>query len=295
MFSTQKFSRAAAALCLGGILAVSTPAVAEAKVISGYAGASVHVDPTTIGDELNSLTITLPEGNPFDEIPPGELPPGSLSGYTFTLKRVAGIDIRTRGGYDSALRLTEGEARDRGFTDPVLSRVSEEQGTVRFDGLPAGVYLIEVEQPAREGEKHEDIRPMLIILPATNEDGSWLHELSVKAKTEDDGGDVPPPTDIPDPRPTPTPTTTSTPTDTPAPRPTSTPTSTPDRPFDSITGAPGNTTSPGSGPSTDQPGKSTFRELAQTGASVLGIVAAGALLLLLGGYVMRRNNKGEQR
>ena len=117
----------------------------------------------------------------------------------------------------------------------------------------------------------------------------------MKAKTEDDGGDVPPPTDIPDPRPTPTPTTTSTPTDTPAPRPTSTPTSTPDRPFDSITGAPGNTTSPGSGPSTDQPGKSTFRELAQTGASVLGIVAAGALLLLLGGYVMRRNNKGEQR
>ena len=279
MFSTQKFSRAAAALCLGGILAVSTPAVAEAKVISGYAGASVHVDPTTIGDEPNSLTITLPKGNPFDEIPPGELPPGSLSGYTFTLKRVAGIDIRTRGGYDSALRLTVDEARDRGFTDPALSRVSDEQGKVRFDGLPAGIYLIEVEQPAREGEKHEDIRPMLIILPATNEDGS----------------DVPPPTDIPDPRPTPTPTTTSTPTDTPAPRPTSTPTSTPDRPFDSITGAPGNTTSPVPGPSTDQPGKSTFRELAQTGASVLGIVAAGALLLLLGGYVMRRNNKGEQR
>lgn len=295
MFSTQKFSRAAAVLCLGGILAVSTPVAADAKVISGYAGASVHVDPTAIGDEPNSLTITLPKGNPFDELPPGELPPGSLSGYTFTLKRVAGIDIRTRGGYDSALRLTVDEARDRGFTDSALSRVSDEQGKVRFDGLPAGVYLIEVEPPAREGEKHEDIRPMLIILPATNEDGSWLHELSVKAKTEDGGGDVPPPTDIPDPRPTPTPTTTSTPTDTPVPRPTSTPTSTPDRPLTSITGTPGSTTSPVAGPSADQPGKSTPRQLAQTGASVLGIVAVGALLLLLGGYVMRRNNKGEQR
>lgn len=295
MFSTQKFSRAAAVLCLGGILAVSTPVAADAKVISGYAGASVHVDPTAIGDEPNSLTITLPKGNPFDELPPGELPPGSLSGYTFTLKRVAGIDIRTRGGYDSALRLTVDEARDRGFTDSALSRVSDEQGKVRFDGLPAGVYLIEVEPPAREGEKHEDIRPMLIILPATNEDGSWLHELSVKAKTEDDGGDVPPPTDIPDPRPTPTPTTTSTPTDTPVPRPTTTSTSTQDRPLTSITGTPGSTTSPVAGPSTDQPGKSTPRQLAQTGASVLGIVAVGTLLLLLGGYVMRRNNKGEQR
>lgn len=295
MFSTQKFSRAAAVLCLGGILAVSTPVAADAKVISGYAGASVHVDPTAIGDEPNSLTITLPKGNPFDELPPGELPPGSLSGYTFTLKRVAGIDIRTRGGYDSALRLTVDEARDRGFTDSALSRVSDEQGKVRFDGLPAGVYLIEVEPPAREGEKHEDIRPMIIILPATTEDGSWLHELSVKAKTEDDGGDVPPPTDIPDPRPTPTPTTTSTPTDTPVPRPTTTSTSTQDRPRISITGTPGSTTSPVAGPSTDQPGKSTPRQLAQTGASVLGIVAVGALLLLLGGYVMRRNNKGEQR
>ena len=281
MFSTQKFSRTAAALCLGGILAVSTPAVADAKVISGYAGSSVHVDPTTIGNEANSLVITLPKSNPFDDVPPGELPPGSLSGYTFTLKRVADIDIRTRGGYDSALRLTVDKARERGFADPTLSRLSDEQGRVRFDGLPAGIYLIEVEPPAREGEKHEEIRPMLVILPATNEDGSWLHEVLIEAKTEDDGGDVPPPVDIPDPRPMPTPT--------------PTPTPTPDQPITSTPGAPGNTTSPVPGPSTDQPGTSTPSRLAQTGASVLGIVAAGALLLLLGGYVMRRNNKGEQR
>ncbi|WP_231910377.1 LPXTG cell wall anchor domain-containing protein [Corynebacterium imitans] len=132
---------------------------------------------------------------------------------------------------------------------------------------------------------------MLIILPATDEDGSWLHELNVKAKPEDGPSDVPPPTDIPDPRPTPT----TTPTDTPAPGPTTTSTSTQDRPLTSITGTPGSTTSPVTGPSSDQPGKSTLRQLAQTGASVLGIVAVGALLLLLGGYVMRRNNKGEQR
>ena len=295
MFSTQKFSRTAAALCLGGILAVSTPAVADAKVISGYAGSSVHVDPTTIGNEANSLVITLPKSNPFDDVPPGELPPGSLSGYTFTLKRVADIDIRTREGYDSALRLTVDKARERGFADPTLSRLSDEQGRVRFDGLPAGIYLIEVEPPAREGEKHEEIRPMLVILPATNEDGSWLHDVSIKAKTEDGGGDVPPPTDIPDPRPTPT----LTPTPTPDQPSTSTPdrpgTSTPDQPITSTPGAPGNTTSPVPGPSTDQPGTSTPSRLAQTGASVLGIVAAGALLLLLGGFVMRRNNKGEQR
>ncbi|CAB0581976.1 LPXTG cell wall anchor domain-containing protein [Corynebacterium diphtheriae] len=277
MFSTQKFSRATAALCLGGILAVSTPVVADAKVISGYAGASVRVDPTTIGDEPNSLTITLPKGNPFDELRPGELPPSSLSGYTFTLKRVADIDIRTRDGYDSALRLTVDEARDRGFTDPTLSRVSDEQGKVRFGGLPAGVYLTEVKPPARAGEKHENICPMLIILPATNEDGSWLHELSVKAKAEDGGGDVPPPTDIPDPRPTPTPTPTR------------------DRPITSTSNTPGITTSPVPNPSTDKPGNPSSGRLAKTGASVLGIVAVGALLLLLGGYVMRRNNKGEQR
>ena len=99
-------------------MTLAAPAApADAKVMSGYAPAYTQVDPSSIGQELNSLTISLPSGNPFDEVKEGELPPGALSGYTFKLVQIAGLDIRTRQGYTDALNLTPQKARDLGFTE----------------------------------------------------------------------------------------------------------------------------------------------------------------------------------
>lgn len=263
--------------------APATPA--DAKVISGYAPASTQVDPSSIGQELNSLTISLPTGNPFDEVKEGELPPGALSGYTFELAQVAGLDIRTHQGYTDALNLTPQKARDLGFTEVKRKETSDSSGKVRFDNLPAGAYLIEITPPQRSGEKHKDIQPMIVVLPATDKEGNWLHDLKVVAKTDDGGGDVPPPTDIPDPRPTPTPTP-SEPNPTPPPEGTTPPGPGSDG---SETTETTPTDTPPEGPEKPKPS-----QLARTGASVLGILVLAAGLIAAGMLLIRRNNKGDQ-
>ena len=270
-------------------MTLAAPAApADAKVISGYATASTQVDPSSIGQELNSLTISLPTGNPFDEVKEGELPPGVLSGYTFELAQVAGLDIRTHQGYTDALNLTPQKARDLGFTEVKRKETSDDSGKVRFDNLPAGAYLIEITPPQRSGEKHKDIQPMIVVLPATDKEGNWLHDLKVVAKTDDGGGHVPPPTDIPDPRPTPTPTPTpSEPNPTPPPEGT-----TPPGPGSDASET--TTTTPADTPPTD-PQKPKPSQLARTGASVLGVLVLAAVLIAAGVLLIRRNNKGDQQ
>ncbi|MDK8469791.1 pilin N-terminal domain-containing protein [Corynebacterium accolens] len=267
-------------------MTLTAPAApADAKVISGYATASTQVDPSSIGQELNSLTISLPTGNPFDEVKESELPPGALSGYTFELAQIAGLDIRTRQGYTDALNLTPQKARDLGFTDVKRKETSDDSGKVRFENLPAGAYLIEITPPQRSGEKHKDIQPMIVVLPATDKEGNWLHDLKVVAKTDDGGGDVPPPTDIPDPRPTPTPTP-SKPNPTPPPEDTKPPGPGSDGSETTET-TPADT--PPAGPEKPKPS-----QLARTGASVLGILVLAAGLIAAGMLLIRRNNKGDQ-
>lgn len=265
--------------------APATPA--DAKVISGYAPASTQVDPSSIGQELNSLTISLPTANPFDEVKEGELPPGALSGYTFELAQIAGLDIRTRQGYTDTLNLTPKKARDLGFTDVKRKETSDNSGKVRFENLPAGAYLIEITPPQRSGEKHKDIQPMIVVLPATDKEGNWLHDLKVVAKTDDGGGDVPPPTDIPDPRPTPTPTPTPSEPSSPPPEGTTPPGPGSDGSETTET-TPADT--PPAGSEKPKPG-----QLARTGASVLGLLVLAAGLIAAGVLLIRRNNKGDQR
>lgn len=286
MFKQRRLARATAALCAGCVVTLTAPAApADAKVISGYATASTQVDPSSIGQELNSLTISLPTGNPFDEVKEGELPPGALSDYTFELAQVAGLDIRTHQGYTDALNLTPQKARDLGFTEVKRKETSDDSGKVRFDNLPAGAYLIEITPPQRSGEKHKDIQPMIVVLPATDKEGNWLHDLKVVAKTDDGGGDVPPPTDIPDPRPTPTPTP-SKPSPTPPPEDTTPPGPGPD-------GSETTETTPADTPP-EGPEKPKPSQLARTGASVLGILVLAAGLIAAGMLLIRRNNKGDQ-
>ena len=286
MFKQRRLARATAALCAGCLVTMTAPATpADAKVISGYAPASTQVDPSSIGQELNSLTISLPTGNPFDEVKEGELPPGALSGYTFELAQVAGLDIRTHQGYTDALNLTPQKAGDLGFTEVKRKETSDDSGKVRFDNLPAGAYLIEITPPQRSGEKHKDIQPMIVVLPATDKEGNWLHDLKVVAKTDDGGGDVPPPTDIPDPRPTPTPTP-SKPSPTPPPEDTTPPGPGPD-------GSETTETTPADTPP-EGPEKPKPSQLARTGASVLGLLVLAAGLIAAGMLLIRRNNKGDQ-
>lgn len=279
----QKQSRLAltvASIAVGTSLALA-PATAEtdSKVVSGYADSSATVDPSTIGDELNSLTISLPKENPFDEVEEGELPPDALNNYKFTLKRIAGVDVRTSAGYEKALKLTPLDATRLGFTDPVQVKVSDDSGEVTFNNLPAGLYFIEVEAPPRAGVKKKHIRPLLVVLPATDRDGKWIHEISVSAKTDESGGRIVPPTEIPDPRPSTTP-----------PRPDSTPTTLAPPP-QMTTGSNVPPDQSDNKQSSNTPSHSVPGQLAHTGASVLGLTAIAAVLILAGVLLARRKTE----
>lgn len=289
MFKQRRLAQATVALCAGCVVALTAPtAPADTKVISGYATASTQVDPSSIGQKLNSLTISLPTGNPFDEVKEGELPPGALNGYTFELAQIAGLDIRTRQGYTDALNLTPKKARNLGFTEVKRNETSDSSGKVRFDNLPAGAYLIEITPPQRNGEKHKDIQPMIVVLPATDKEGNWLNELKVVAKADDGGGHVPPPADIPDPRPTPAPTPTpSKPNSTPPPEETTPPGPGSNGSETTVT-TPADT--PPAGSEKPKPG-----QLARTGASVLGLLVLAVGLIAAGMLLIRRNNKGAQQ
>lgn len=283
MYVKNKFPSATAALFITSALVIFSPVIsAKAEVISGYADSSTLIDPTTIGEESNSLTVTLPKGNPFDDIREGELPQGKLNGYTFTLKKIAGIDIHTSDGYRKAQSLTVGEAANLEFTDPVLTEISDASGQVYFNNLPSGLYLIEVEAPQLQGVQHKTIRPMLVLLPASSKDGHWIHDVKIVAKTDRGGGEVPPPTDIPDPRPTPTP---------------SQPQQTPP-PGGNMTTSPRATATPGANTEAPSPVEEkgpSASQLAQTGASIIGLIALAACFIYGGVTLVRHERKRENK
>ena len=266
-----------AAAAAAALLAVSNPLAslspAAATVITGYAGPSVQVNPTTIGTLATDLTLTLHPGNPHDSVSPGQLPPGSLAGYVFSVKRVAGIDVTTAAGYATATSMTVERARAFGF-DSEEQQISGESGQVVFLGLPPGLYLVDITAPDRPEVLNQRIDPMLLILPVSAPEGGWLSEvtITVKSSGESPGPSatvppVPPSSGIP-------------PTLPPVPPLSGGGSSVPPAPAGS---SPATTPS---APQTSVPRPSAG--LAQTGASVIGLAIAAVLLLGLGVYLARR-------
>lgn len=253
------------------------------------------------GSQTVDLTITKAKTNPYDQVTPK--PAGGVEGFTFSIQRVDGIDLTTERGWEEARRISIDQARNR-LTGPVRSAVTDSTGSVTFNGLGVGLYLVTEKPPADDNYTWSWGPPFLLTLPTGNAEGTqWDYDVEVIAKSVPDGvpddyGSTPtpevppqtPPRDIPpgdtppgDTPPGETPPRNTPPGDTP---PGATPTTTPSAPV------PG---SPGSG---EDGGTPSWRDrelpsLANTGASILGVVALGALLVALGGFLVRRRQAEE--
>lgn len=186
-------------------------------------------------------------------------PPQNVSGITFTVRKVKGVDLLTAEGWESARRMSVVGAKIRGF-DTEVSETTDAEGKAYFNGLPIGLYL--VSQQGSSASYGKEPAEFLITLPTGSDDGTyWNYDVEVFAKEEDEDNPPTPPTP---PVPTPTP-----------------PPGTPTTPVPPETSEVPTTTTPGKGkPSTD---------LADTGANVTGLVALG-LFLIAGGlfFVFRK-------
>ena len=257
-----------------GSLGIASPASAHAReVISGFDTPVVSVENPAA--RLATLRIELPKPNEFDDLPPGSLPIGSLDGYTVELFRAVDVDVSTYDKYLQAREISYEEALDLKL---VLHETSwtDSDGKVRFDSLPAGLYVIKINKPDRPGEKGLDFADMAILLPAVDSKGNLAYEIFLKAKPSPGGGTPPPP-----------PTYTLPPGTPPPPVPPQTPpVVTPPVATPPLTPAPTPPPSPESS------------LLASTGASVILLAALGALalvagfvLLIRGRAISRRNSQ----
>ncbi|WP_286954850.1 MULTISPECIES: pilin N-terminal domain-containing protein [Corynebacterium] len=234
-------SRGAAALTVSAALLLGAPiANADVRTVIGT------VDSQAIADIDASSTVDLTII---------KTPPQKISGISFTVRKVKGVDLTTPAGWEAARRMSVGSAKIRGF-DSEASATTDAEGKAYFKNLPIGLYL--VSQQGTSASIGKEPAEFLITLPTGSDDGTyWNYDVEVFAKEEDK--DKPPTPPVPTPTPPPV---TSTP---PAPP------ETPEVP----------TTTPGKG----KPSKG----LADTGANVTGL-AALALFLIAGGvfFVFRK-------
>lgn len=226
------------------------------------------------------------------------------AGYTVTMQRVDDVDVTTEDGYNRAREMSVEEARELGLSD-VVTGVTDQDGTVWFSDIPAGLYLIETESPADQ-ENVYTFPDRLAILPVADGTGGWTSTVNIYAKAEPDCPDCPPcppgtssvscgwwvalllllkTVNIPIPtvvgfpggssdlRPVPEPAPTTTTPDSPEPE-------SPD-------------TAPGSEPAETPPppGQPQRSSLASTGASVIGLMLIGIAVVLMGLGVARSGNR----
>lgn len=276
----------AVALCAG----LATPlATANERVISGN---DQDVNASTV-DSSRSIDVTFRKIplNPYDDRDPNALPDGGVEGLTFTLSKVKGFDVTAETGRDAAKKMTVKKVREAGL-DKVASENTDSEGKALFTGLHPGLYLVEESAPDSEHD-YRLSDPRLIILPLGNPTGTEFEYDSVAVMK---GRPSTPPSTPPTVPPTEP--------DTPG------KTTTPKRPPRENTPPGERTTHP------DRPGSTTERDvevlgqeppeggsgtgsrshnsgvLASTGASVLGLIGFGAVLIIAGLWLSRRK-KGE--
>ena len=313
------------ALCAG----LAGPwAGADERVISGNdRGVSASAVDSSRLIDVTFRKIPL---NPFDDREPGALPDGGVAGLSFTLSKVRGVDVTTEAGRAAAKKMTVAKAREAGV-DKVASALTNAEGKALFTGLHPGLYLVEESAPDTQHD-YRLSDPRLIILPLGNPTGTEFEYDSVavmkgrpSTPPETTIPPVPPKTTTP-----PVPPETTTPRTT-SPKTTSPKTTTPGVPDEPTTrhrppregtppdegtwsgegtrsgervthpDRPGVTTErgvqvlgeePPEGGSGSESGSRSVNVLASTGASVLGLVGVGAVLIFAGLWLSRRR-KGE--
>ncbi|MDO5730965.1 SpaA isopeptide-forming pilin-related protein [Corynebacterium sphenisci] len=263
---TARIRRRAAAAAIAALCLAAAPAGAATVT-----GEVTGLDAADIAGACPSagLTIRLPEPNPYDDVPAGELPPGPLAGVEFTLRPVEGVDLTTAAGWVAARGMTVAAA-EAAAGETAAVAVTDEGGAAAFPGLRPGLYLLTARAPEDPGHSYPDLRPLLITVPV-GADGAWDCHPVVFAKTDPGEGPGPDPERPPWPAPWPGEADPGTP-----------PPSTPAAPGD-----PGGTDAPGAPGSPGSP-------LPVTGAAVAGIAGVALLLLGAGLLAMRLGRRGDR-
>lgn len=290
----------AAVLAATIALALPVDALAQGRPITGNDRNLSASDVDKV--RTNALLVRKVVPNPNDDVPAGQKPP-AVEGSLFTLSRVNGIDITTDTGRELAKSTQLADARSRGLTK-IATKATNASGTVEFADIKSGLYLLEEAAPDNDHEYHLS-SPKLMLLPLADVTGkTFTYDNVVVMKWDSDSGVPTWRTSTPPPPGTTTPTTPDTPdtsmTRTPGRTP-STETTTPGSRTSTTTTAPQTivTTGPDGRTSTIvQPagntpgtpgGGSRSGGLAYTGANVLWAGGLGALLILLGIMLARRN------
>lgn len=237
----------AAAVCS---LTLAAPALAApVEVLPSPAVSVVEVDPAARG----SLEVTAMANT--------STTPVHVSGISFDLIRVEGVDLSTQSGWDRAVALIENPdlLADETLSPPLRLAPTDEQGRTGIADVAVGLYVLR-----QAGEGEVAYKDMIFTIPTMDtregEELNWVYNLDLFPKPET----------APEPTPEPTPT------EPPTQEPTIPPTAPP----------PGETAPPAT------PGLPTGPEF---GSERNWLLAAGGLIVALGGGALltRRDRRGE--
>lgn len=181
-------------LALGPVVAapiMHPQATAEATTVFGNTD---DLDISTINSaRLVDVTFTLTGDNPYDDTPPGELPPADLAGYQVTVTEILGFDPRNAQDRQRAASLSPEAARllPHGAS---TSALTDAAGIAKISGLTPGLYLVDVEAPQAEpSHKYKNFDPFLLMLPTGGIEG-WDYVPIIALKEHPDD---PPLTSVP--------------------------------------------------------------------------------------------------
>ncbi|MBD8535592.1 SpaH/EbpB family LPXTG-anchored major pilin [Plantibacter sp. CFBP 13570] len=177
----RRLLRAAAATLVGGALALGS-------VGSAYAATSSTIDATQSGsltihkyEQPKSPTDLPHDGRELSAADLTELTP--LPGVEFTATKVAGVDLTTNAGWESAQAMTTTTAASAVSTAPtdIHRGVTAADGTLSLTGLDLGLYYV-TESKAPAGVVPS--APFLVTLPLTNplDQSSWMYDVHVYPK-----------------------------------------------------------------------------------------------------------------
>ncbi len=157
-------------------------------------------------DGINVVRITISPGNPEDDHTP---PSGSVAGVTIHLDRLRGVSGTDENDRNRIEGASIGEISSWP-KDLSFSKTSDQNGTVKFTGLPKGIYLVTSSAP---NDSYRAINPFLVSVPFYGSpQGTSPVEGVIVAKTHTPA-ETPPPreNETPPPGSTPPPTETDTP------------------------------------------------------------------------------------
>jgi len=166
---------------LAGCLSLGCVVGAATSAIAAPVGGADDTDPKDISCKTANLRIVLPEHNP-DPAAEGTYPYGDGSGYTFSLSRVKGLDVKDPSQWDTIQKLTPESARKAGVSPLPEKHVTGQDKTVRFNGLSVGVYLVTVTPPHIAGQLNPGVADFVVTAPMADVDG-WKCDATIWAKT----------------------------------------------------------------------------------------------------------------